>query len=181
MELKFQALARRASETAFLLHGRVWSAWRAKTHLPESDLVPGLFDSLGCRSSVGHTTRCREVALREVSENSGGASTHLPKAGCCRRSPCQYAHGEGELRIPPNLTKTAMCKSMMKHGSCRHSEQCRFAHDLAELRATEAFFKITMCRFHAVGKRWVRLGVGGSAEARIVSPGGGTAGGGGRG
>mmetsp|Transcript_50074 Transcript_50074/g.93708 ORF Transcript_50074/g.93708 Transcript_50074/m.93708 type:complete len:217 (+) Transcript_50074:62-712(+) len=60
--------------------------------------------------------------------------------GLCSRGPsCNYAHGENELRIPPDLAKTSMCKDWQA-GHCKlHPSKCQFAHGSDELKRTEVY------------------------------------------
>eukprot|EP00443_Scrippsiella_acuminata_P061224 CAMPEP_0115517158 /NCGR_PEP_ID=MMETSP0271-20121206/77166_1 /TAXON_ID=71861 /ORGANISM="Scrippsiella trochoidea, Strain CCMP3099" /LENGTH=78 /DNA_ID=CAMNT_0002947909 /DNA_START=16 /DNA_END=248 /DNA_ORIENTATION=- len=46
---------------------------------------------------------------------------------------CRFAHGESELRIKPDLTKTTLCHFMTDRGYCK-SRDCKFAHDSSEIR-----------------------------------------------
>jgi len=50
----------------------------------------------------------------------------------------------------PNLSRTAMCSTMLTFGTCKEPD-CAFAHSLDELRATDNFYKTTMCCFHRYG------------------------------
>lgn len=68
----------------------------------------------------------------------------------CMRRVCRFAHGEGELRNAPDLTKTSMCRSVLRGGRCTQPN-CRYAHALDEVRATSIFFKTRMCAFYLAG------------------------------
>mmetsp|Transcript_74760 Transcript_74760/g.211499 ORF Transcript_74760/g.211499 Transcript_74760/m.211499 type:complete len:301 (-) Transcript_74760:179-1081(-) len=59
--------------------------------------------------------------------------------GCFRGAECNFAHGEDERIIAPDLVKTSLCKDWLKHQCPRKSEACQFAHGRTELRMTEAF------------------------------------------
>jgi len=75
--------------------------------------------------------------------------------GRCTRRECRFAHGEQELREVPDLTKTAMCRQMLKNGKCP-IKNCKYAHSRDELRSTDRFFKSRMCTFFIAGN--CRLG-----------------------
>jgi len=66
--------------------------------------------------------------------------------GRCRRSPCSFAHGELELRDPPDLTRTSMCRAFAARGQCLDA-QCTFAHRYNELLTTDEFLKTKLCDF----------------------------------
>lgn len=68
------------------------------------------------------------------------------RGACKRGGACKYAHGYGELRNAPDLSRTAMCRSF----PCDDPE-CLFAHCSEELRATDKFYKTTMCSFQLFG------------------------------
>lgn len=53
--------------------------------------------------------------------------------GKCTNKKCTYAHGEAELKDPPNFKKK-ICKWHAK-GHCKNGASCGFAHDIRELRA----------------------------------------------
>lgn len=52
--------------------------------------------------------------------------------GNCTNKNCNYAHGEAELRDPPNFKKK-ICKWHLK-GMCRNGVKCGFVHDSKEMR-----------------------------------------------
>jgi len=52
--------------------------------------------------------------------------------GKCTNKNCTYAHGQAELRDPPNFKKK-ICKWNLQ-GKCRNGKGCGFAHDGVELR-----------------------------------------------
>jgi len=56
--------------------------------------------------------------------------------GKCDNPNCTYAHGEADLRDPPNFKKK-ICKWHQK-GKCRNGSSCGFAHDVKELREIAA-------------------------------------------
>jgi len=70
---------------------------------------------------------------------------------CERNDDCKYAHGEQELKHPPNLSKTTMCANTVAFGFC-DVEDCPYAHSCSELRCTQGFYKTTICSLHKRGK-----------------------------
>lgn len=58
---------------------------------------------------------------------------------CARGDTCSFAHGEDELRGVPDLTRTKMCPSLVKHGRCHKGSACKFAHAWDELRSAFEF------------------------------------------
>jgi len=76
--------------------------------------------------------------------------TFWQKNSCKRKDSCKYAHGYQELKDVPNLSRTAMCSTMLTLGTCKERD-CTFAHSIDELRATDNFYKTTMCCFHRYG------------------------------
>ncbi|TEB19964.1 putative zinc finger protein [Perkinsus sp. BL_2016] len=66
----------------------------------------------------------------------------------CRKGiHCAHAHSESELQQKPVLSKTRMCKQILRSGNCTDSA-CAFAHEIEELTAANAFFRTKMCEFH---------------------------------
>ena len=57
---------------------------------------------------------------------------------CGKGLDCDFAHGNQEIRRPPDLAKTSLCQKWV-HGTCPHKDHCLFAHGKHELRITEAF------------------------------------------
>ena len=53
---------------------------------------------------------------------------------CNKGRECGFAHGEQDLSVRPNLTKTVMCSAWLRRRSCRAGKACTFAHGAAELR-----------------------------------------------
>lgn len=53
---------------------------------------------------------------------------------CTRGSSCKFAHHKDELQTPPNLSRTLLCKTFMRTGTCEEPT-CRYAHSKEELRA----------------------------------------------
>ncbi|AFZ79080.1 hypothetical protein BEWA_019250 [Theileria equi strain WA] len=79
---------------------------------------------------------------------------HMTKPEGCLRSMkdnCPYAHSELELRSPPDLVKTAMCKLFLKQSCSKTSSECAYAHQFEELRHTESFYKTFVCKFWTAG------------------------------
>ncbi|CAE6918489.1 Zc3h6 [Symbiodinium sp. CCMP2592] len=70
--------------------------------------------------------------------------------GKCSSETCRYAHSLEELRCPPNLQKTKLCKSFLQ-GKCAHGENCSFAHGDSDLRVTSGIYKTQMCNFYERG------------------------------
>jgi hypothetical protein len=77
------------------------------------------------------------------------------KGRCVRGTMCKYAHGNDELQAMPDLTNTAMCRTMAETGRCDRPG-CLYAHSHENLRATDNFYKTTMCSFFRCGR--CRLG-----------------------
>ncbi|ORM42343.1 uncharacterized protein BXIN_1126 [Babesia sp. Xinjiang] len=79
---------------------------------------------------------------------------HMNKPeGCLRsmRTECPYAHSPEELKEPPNLLKTAMCKLHMRGCCNKLPENCPYAHSYLELRHTDGFYKTYLCKFWQKG------------------------------
>jgi len=70
--------------------------------------------------------------------------------GKCASSTCRYAHTVDELRRPPNLQKTKLCRAFLQ-SVCRAGENCGFAHGENDLRVTEGIYKTQMCNFYERG------------------------------
>lgn len=62
--------------------------------------------------------------------------TFFQEGRCARGSSCTYAHGDSELKAPPDLQKTRICKAWTQ-GKCS-DDQCTFAHGEHQLRSTNA-------------------------------------------
>lgn len=56
---------------------------------------------------------------------------------CARGHACAFAHGQDELRSVPDLSRTKLCPSLVKHGYCRKGADCRHAHSSTELRPVD--------------------------------------------
>mmetsp|Transcript_10620 Transcript_10620/g.25208 ORF Transcript_10620/g.25208 Transcript_10620/m.25208 type:complete len:511 (-) Transcript_10620:184-1716(-) len=67
---------------------------------------------------------------------------------CAKGDQCTHAHDPRELQVPPDLTKTSMCKTLMQTGYCGNGDKCKFAHGAHDLRSTHGFFKTGLCYFH---------------------------------
>lgn len=102
-----------------------------------------------------NNNRSREVRVLSVEQfHKTKMCPHMNKPeGCIRsvRSQCPYAHTEAELKDPPNLLKTAMCKLHLKNSCKKSSDECPYAHDFDELRHTEGFYKTFVCKFWQKG------------------------------
>mmetsp|Transcript_28718 Transcript_28718/g.52860 ORF Transcript_28718/g.52860 Transcript_28718/m.52860 type:complete len:207 (-) Transcript_28718:55-675(-) len=60
---------------------------------------------------------------------------------CSKGKACNYAHGEEDLRIPPDLAKTSLCKEWQV-GACKlPAAECQYAHGQEELRRTAVYSK----------------------------------------
>jgi len=70
--------------------------------------------------------------------------------GKCASTTCRYAHAVDELRRPPNLQKTKLCRAFLQ-GGCRAGENCGFAHGENDLRVTEGIYKTQICNFFERG------------------------------
>eukprot|EP00438_Fugacium_kawagutii_P012184 Skav205400 [mRNA] locus=scaffold1642:342725:343537:+ [translate_table: standard] len=69
--------------------------------------------------------------------------------GSCNDAACRFSHSLNELRAPPDLTKTAMCRAFTR-GECNDTN-CKFAHGESELRVTESVYKTQLCNFFMRG------------------------------
>jgi len=67
--------------------------------------------------------------------------------GQCRYGEdCPFAHSQSELTVPPDLTKTTLCKAWLS-GTCTFlAEQCPYAHGEEELRTTPVFGTSSLCK-----------------------------------
>ena len=59
--------------------------------------------------------------------------------GCRRGSACAFAHGAGESRAAPDLTKTSLCSAWRNRQCDRMAKDCPFAHGFSDLRVTPCF------------------------------------------
>jgi len=57
--------------------------------------------------------------------------TKFAEGNCCNKN-CNYAHGQADLRDPPNFKKK-LCKWHVE-GMCRNGVKCGFVHDVVEMR-----------------------------------------------
>jgi len=72
-------------------------------------------------------------------------------AGSCRDGPlCNYAHGEHDLRRPPDFECTSVCPLLLRDGRCTRHD-CRYAHQSSELRTSPVMLKTKMCKFFLNG------------------------------
>jgi len=73
------------------------------------------------------------------------------QSGSMRGDQCDFAHTGEELRFPPDLSKTSICK-LWEVGRCPNPKTvCLYAHGRHELRVTPQFRKQTMCKQFAHG------------------------------
>ncbi|CDR97224.1 Zinc finger C-x8-C-x5-C-x3-H type domain containing protein, putative [Babesia bigemina] len=102
-----------------------------------------------------HSEPTRDVRVISVEQfHKTKLCPHMNKPeGCLRsmRSHCPYAHSADELKEPPNLIKTAMCKLHLKGNCDKTSEECPYAHSFDELRHTDGFYKTFICKFWEKG------------------------------
>eukprot|EP00930_Biecheleria_cincta_P039227 TRINITY_DN26986_c0_g1_i1.p1 TRINITY_DN26986_c0_g1~~TRINITY_DN26986_c0_g1_i1.p1 ORF type:complete len:320 (+),score=50.95 TRINITY_DN26986_c0_g1_i1:49-960(+) len=64
--------------------------------------------------------------------------------GCCKKaSKCPFAHGLKELKEPPDLSKTSICKRWLKHECSLSADDCPFAHGKGDLRRIGPFSQAT--------------------------------------
>mmetsp|Transcript_120285 Transcript_120285/g.351480 ORF Transcript_120285/g.351480 Transcript_120285/m.351480 type:complete len:263 (-) Transcript_120285:379-1167(-) len=61
------------------------------------------------------------------------------QSGCVKGSNCCFAHGESELRIAPDLTKTSLCQDWIDRRCPLTAEACQFAHGWSDMNTTPAF------------------------------------------
>ena len=62
-----------------------------------------------------------------------------------------YAHSPSELVPKPVLTKTRLCKEMLRSGSCSNAT-CGFAHEVHEVERSNSFFRSKLCQYGAACK-----------------------------
>uniref|UniRef100_A0A7S1FKS9 C3H1-type domain-containing protein n=1 Tax=Noctiluca scintillans TaxID=2966 RepID=A0A7S1FKS9_NOCSC len=75
-------------------------------------------------------------SMSTVSDHSLLAKTKMCRfaaGGCSLGNSCRFAHDVSELKSPPDLSKTKLCKSFGATGSC-DAVQCKYAHGKHELR-----------------------------------------------
>ena len=87
------------------------------------------------------------VAYRQLHQTRLCAKFHY--RGVCR-SDCTFAHSARELRCPPDLRKTSLCRAW-RRGQC-NAVNCWFAHGEAERRATTGLFKTQLCQWFESGR-----------------------------
>jgi hypothetical protein len=61
------------------------------------------------------------------------------RGGCRRGAACAFAHGVGESRVAPDLTKTSLCSAWKNRTCSRTARDCPFAHGFKDLRTTPCF------------------------------------------
>mmetsp|Transcript_33967 Transcript_33967/g.73444 ORF Transcript_33967/g.73444 Transcript_33967/m.73444 type:complete len:273 (-) Transcript_33967:209-1027(-) len=79
--------------------------------------------------------------------------------GKCLRDQCLFAHGEEELRAPPDLSRTVLCRQFAKYGFCVR-ENCMFAHEsqVVEKGDTDTAYKTRLCNFAFAEGQLCRFG-----------------------
>eukprot|EP00439_Symbiodinium_sp_Y106_P061307 s4314_g9.t1 len=96
--------------------------------------------------------KCRRNFLRPSTMNKPGPESDDPplnhlvvaqlsktKLCSCNDASCRFAHSARELRMPPDLTKTAICRGFVR-GDCQ-DPACKFAHGESD----------PLCNFYARG------------------------------
>lgn len=69
------------------------------------------------------------------------------EAGMCRAGPlCSFAHGEDDMRPPPDFECTSICPVMLRDGHC-NAPFCRYAHRSSELQKSPVLLKTKLCTF----------------------------------
>lgn len=58
---------------------------------------------------------------------------------CSKGGRCEFAHGEQELEVAPDLSKTSVCLRWLKHSCARSRTECPYAHGVHDMRKTEAY------------------------------------------
>merc|ERR1719428_367889 len=71
-----------------------------------------------------------------------------PHGLCSRGASCHYAHGEAELRKPPDFSKTSICPKLIRGEVCNDAN-CTYTHHAEELKELPGMLKTKICRFHA--------------------------------
>jgi len=64
---------------------------------------------------------------------------------CAKGRACTFAHGQAELRLSVDFTRTSVCPTKLQHGFCT-DPTCRYAHVQSELRMVE-MPKTKLCSF----------------------------------
>uniref|UniRef100_A0A7S4RD68 C3H1-type domain-containing protein n=1 Tax=Alexandrium monilatum TaxID=311494 RepID=A0A7S4RD68_9DINO len=92
------------------------------------------------------------------------------QSGCARGKDCCYAHGEGELRIAPDLNKTSLCKDWVNRRCPLKAEACPFAHGWGDMRATPAFVEYGARQSRKAPARGPSQSEAAGAEGRAAAP-----------
>ena len=71
---------------------------------------------------------------------------------CTKGVACSYAHSPSELMPKPVLTKTRLCKELLRTGVCSNRALCGFAHEVTEVARSNSFFKSKLCQYGAACK-----------------------------
>jgi hypothetical protein len=66
---------------------------------------------------------------------------------CAKGDFCEHAHTENELVAKPVLTKTRMCKQLLRLSYCSLGDECPYAHDAYEVARSNSFYKSKLCEF----------------------------------
>jgi len=86
------------------------------------------------------------LKMSALDQRDGRVQPHFRKTELCRFFSskhcskgrfCDFAHGEDDLRSPPNLNKTSICKDWRRKQCKLRAEQCPFAHGKRELRSCQ--------------------------------------------
>ena len=102
---------------------RELQALHSKAPVPPGPVPPGPVDRKSGRTlHIEHLFRKTKLCA------------FFQRGGCNKGRECGFAHGEQDLNVRPDLTKTVMCSAWLRRHSCRAGNSCRFAHGAAELR-----------------------------------------------
>lgn len=73
---------------------------------------------------------------------------YFSEGRCFKGAACEHAHCAEELVAKPILTKSRMCKDILKKGRCELGAACPYAHDPHEMLKSNSFYKSKMCEFY---------------------------------
>mmetsp|Transcript_88709 Transcript_88709/g.170042 ORF Transcript_88709/g.170042 Transcript_88709/m.170042 type:complete len:396 (+) Transcript_88709:50-1237(+) len=93
------------------------------------------------------------------------------RTGCRNGNTCEFAHGQEELSIRPDLTKTSLCREWQK-GVCKlPPSECQFAHGQQDLRMTRAYqMSLRGWRYQKGSDRRLNGGDNNEIHARDLPP-----------